>query len=147
MVFQAIILMGIIFSVTVYGQEGAQSSWLSLSESDLEKVESHAIGYKKFMGRAKTELDFVREAVSLAKNAGFREFDETSVVRPGDRLYDVNRDRALTVVVVGKEDLREGFRIVVAHMDSPRVELKARPVYGKEGYALLQTNYHGGIKT
>ena len=147
MVFQAIILMGIIFSATVYGQEGAQSSWLSLSESDLEKVESHAIRYKKFMGSAKTELDFVREAISLAKNAGFREFDESSVVRPGDRLYDVNRDRALTVVVVGKEDLRKGFRIVGAHIDSPRIELKARPVYEKEGYALFQTNYHGGIKT
>ena len=49
MLFQVIILMGIIFSATVYGQEGAQSSWLSLSESELEKVESHSIGYKRFM--------------------------------------------------------------------------------------------------
>ena len=47
----------------------------------------------------------------------------------------------------GQADLRDGFHVVGAHIDSPRIEPKARPLYEREGYALFQTNYHGGIKT
>ena len=132
---------------SVSAQEDAKSSWLSLTNEDKAAVERHATGYKAFMHEAKTELGFVREAVRLARAAGFRELTPDSDVSAGDRFYDVNRDRALTVIVVGSDDLREGFRVVGAHIDSPRIELKARPVYEKEGFALLQTNYHGGIKT
>jgi aspartyl aminopeptidase len=35
---------------------------------------------------------------------------------------------------------------VGAHIDSPRLELKGRPVYESEGFALFQTYRHGGIK-
>ncbi len=143
----AFILVALLSGMTVFAQDGATSSWLSLSEAQLAEVETHAAGYKDFMRTAKTELEFVREAVKLAEAAGFRELSDDTPIQPGDRLYDINRDRALTVIVVGTEDLREGFRVVGAHIDSPRIELKARPVYEKEGYALLQTNFHGGIKT
>ena len=145
----AIILTALAWSAgpVAEAQEGAKSSWLSLSDAELAAVEEHAEGYKDFMHEAKTELHFVREAIRLAEAAGFRELTDDADLKPGDRFYDVNRDRALTVIVVGEDDLREGFRVVGAHIDSPRVELKARPVYEKEGYALLQTNYHGGIKT
>jgi len=147
MATRALILIALLSTTTTFSQEGAQSSWLTLTDAQKMDVETHATGYKEFMRVAKTELDFVREAVRLARAAGFRELTDDADIKPGDRFYDVNRDRAMTVIVIGSEDLREGFRVVGAHIDSPRIELKARPIYEKEGYALLQTNYHGGIKT
>ena len=147
MASRALILFAILVPVIALGQEERRSSWLSLTEAEKQSVETHATGYKEFMRVAKTELSFVREAVKLASAAGFRELTDDATIAPGARFYDVNRDRALTVIVIGENDLRDGFRVVGAHIDSPRIELKARPIYEKEGFALLQTNYHGGIKT
>ena len=147
MASRLVILFSILVPVIVLGQEEPRSSWLLLTEGQKQSVEAHATAYKEFMRVAKTELSFVREAVRLAGAAGFSELTDEARIEPGARFYDVNRDRALTVIVIGNKDLRDGFRVVGAHIDSPRIELKARPIYEKEGYALLQTNYHGGIKT
>ena len=134
-------------STSALAQDGGELPWLGLSESDRSAVEAYATGYKDFMHKAKTELSFVREAVRLARADGFSELTESSSIQPGARFYDVNRDRTVCMIVVGKKDLQEGFRVVGAHIDSPRLELKARPLYEKEGYAMFQTNYHGGLKT
>jgi aspartyl aminopeptidase len=67
-------------------------------------------------------------------------------LQPGARLYDINRDRSITLLVIGSDDYVNGFRVVGAHIDSPRLELKGRPLYEKEGFALFQTYRHGGIK-
>ena len=98
------------------------------------------------MSRAKTELSFVKEAVKVAREAGFRELTDGSNLRPGGRFYDINRDRTITLIVVGSNDFTDGFRVVGAHIDSPRLELKGRPLYEKEGFALFQTYPHGRIK-
>ncbi len=124
-----------------------RSGWHGLDPDTRQAVERHADGYKSFMRVAKSELSFVREAVKLARDAGFQELTEAATLTPGARFYDVNRDRALALIIVGQRELQDGFQVVGAHIDSPRIELKARPLYEKEGYALFQTNYHGGIKT
>lgn len=142
------ILASILAPVTVVAQtDEARSSWHALTDGDRASVETYAAEYKDFMRVAKTELSFVREAVRLAREAGFTELTDDATIEPGARFYDINRDRTLTVIVIGNDDLRDGFRVVGAHIDSPRLELKARPIYEKEGFALFQTNYHGGIKT
>ncbi len=123
-----------------------ESSWLGLSADERDAVESYASAYKAFMADAKTELMFVAETISRAEAAGFEPLRADSELTPGARFYDNNRDRALALIVVGSDDMQDGFRIVGAHIDSPRIELKGRPLYGKEGFALFQTNYHGGIK-
>ncbi|HSF15318.1 MAG TPA: aminopeptidase 1 [Vicinamibacteria bacterium] len=141
----ALILSAILFPVTVGGQQ--ESSWATLTDETRAAMEAHASAYKTFMKETKTELHFVREAVRLAREAGFSELTDGSRLSPGARFYDVNRDRTLTLIVVGQRPVKEGFQVVGAHIDSPRLELKARPLYEKEGFALFQTNYHGGIKT
>jgi aspartyl aminopeptidase len=50
-------------------------------------------------------------------------------------------------MVIGKKPLEQGTRIVGAHIDSPRLELKGRPLFEKENFAMFQTYIHGGIKT
>jgi aspartyl aminopeptidase len=123
-----------------------QPAWADLSDSQRRGVFAFAEDYKDFMSRAKTEISFVVETVKVARAAGFRELTANSNLRPGGRFYDINRDRTITLIVVGSNDFIDGFRIVGAHIDSPRLELKGRPLYEKEGFALFQTYRHGGIK-
>ena len=121
-------------------------AWAGLSDGERRAVLAFAEDYKDFMARAKTELSFVTEAIRVARGAGFRELTDSSNIRPGAKLYDVNRDRTITLIVVGSEPFTSGFRVVGAHVDSPRLELKGRPLYEAEGFALFQTYRHGGIK-
>ncbi|WP_439107747.1 aminopeptidase 1 [Congregibacter sp.] len=126
--------------------DGPQSAWQTLSNDERSEVFAFAEDYKDFMSRAKTELSFVTEAVRLAEEAGFSELPESGKLSPGDRYYDVNRGRTVTLFVVGSEPMTNGFRVVGAHVDSPRLELKGRPLYESHGFALFQTYRHGGIK-
>lgn len=120
--------------------------WNTISASERRAVMAFAEDYKDFMSRARTEISFVAETVQVARAAGFRELAPDSNLRPGARFYDINRDRTITLIVVGSEPMLGGFRVVGAHVDSPRIELKGRPLYDAEGFALFQTYRHGGIK-
>lgn len=123
------------------------SSWLSLSKKELQAVETYAEDYKKFIYSAPTELTFVKETIKRVEKKGFKKLTDKSRLKPGARFYDVNRDRTISLIVIGKNGLEQGTRIVGAHVDSPRLELKGRPLYEKEKFALFQTYIHGGIKT
>lgn len=128
-------------------EKDQKSSWLSLSKAELAAVEDYATDYKNFIYKAPTELMFVKEAVKRAEANGFKRLTEKSNLKPGARFYDVNRDRGISFIVIGKKDLQQGTRIVGSHIDSPRLELKGRPLYEKQKFALFQTYVHGGIKS
>lgn len=123
-----------------------KSSWLSLTESEKNDVFAFGEDYKTFMDKARTELTFVTEAIKIAEANGFKPLRDDSPMTAGSKYYDNNRDRAVSLIVVGSEDFSGGFHVVGAHIDSPRLELKNVPLYGKGEFALFQTNYHGGIK-
>ena len=123
------------------------SSWLSLSKKELKLGEKYAENYKDYIYKAPTELTFVTETIERVEKEGFKKLSEQSHLKPGARFYDVNRDRTISLIVIGKKGLEQGTRIVGAHIDSPRLELKGRPLYEKQKFALLQTYIHGGIKT
>jgi len=123
------------------------SSWLNLSEQELVAVEAYASDYKEYIYSGPTELTFVKETIKRAEKEGFSALTEKSKLKPGARFYDVNRDRTITLIVIGKKDLQQGTRIVGAHIDSPRLELKGRPLYEKQKFAMFQTYVHGGITT
>ena len=80
------------------GDAGPQPAWVSLSASERREVLAFAEDYKDFMSRAKTEVSFVKEAVKVAREAGFRELTDGSDLRPGGRFYDINRDRTITFI-------------------------------------------------
>lgn len=126
--------------------EKVKNSWNELSSSELTRVEAYATDYKAFIHHARTELTFVEHTLKLVTAAGFKPLEKGSPLEPGARYYDVNRSRAMTLIVVGKKPVTEGFRIVGSHIDSPRIELKGRPLYDKQGFAMFQTYVHGGIK-
>ena len=130
----------------VTNQGRSRPAWIDLSASERREVLAFAEDYKDFMSLAKTEMSFVVEAVKIVRKAGFRALTDGSNLQPGSRYYDINRDRAITLIVVGSNDFTDGFRVVGAHIDFPRLELKGRPLYESEGFALFQTYRHGGIK-
>ncbi|MGZ8363270.1 MAG: hypothetical protein ACXW3D_05310 [Caulobacteraceae bacterium] len=121
------------------------SGWLGFDAAARDRAFAFAEDYKGFMAEARTELSTVRETVELARRAGFKPWKPGEPLTPGSRWYHVNRDRALALIVVGERPMTEGMRIAAAHIDSPRLELKARPLYEADGFALFQTTFHGGI--
>ena len=123
-----------------------KSSWIDTDQVKLTQIFAFAEDYKAFLGIARTELSFVTEAVKFARRNGFNPLKDDSPMTPGARYYDVNRDRAISFMVIGQDSLEKGLHVVGAHIDSPRLELKGRPLYKSGDFALFQTNFHGGIK-
>ena len=136
-------------AVLLFGAAPADSkepAWKSFSDEDKEAALRFADEYKTFIGIARTELSTVREAIAFAKKSGYHDLFAAKTASPGDRFFASNRERTVALIRVGRAGTRPGVRIVGAHIDSPRIDLKAQPVYQSQGYALFQTVYHGGIK-
>ena len=71
---------------------------------------------------------------------------ESLTLKPGDKVYVNNRDKNIALFVIGNKPLTEGMRILGAHIDSPRMDLKQNPLYESEGFVLADTHYYGGVK-
>ncbi len=128
------------------GWANKKSSWLELNPQQHDQVFQFAENYKDYMRVAKTAYTSTREIVRLAKAAGFTEFTGPGQVKPGARLIIPARDRAVLLAVIGSEPIVNGSRVVGTHQDSPHLNLKARPMYSADGFALFKTVYYGGIK-
>lgn len=102
--------------------------------------------YKSFLDKSKTERRSVLSAIQIAENAGFVPLEHQTALKPGDKVYTVNRGKGIFLAVIGKESLNSGIRLVAAHIDAPRLDLKPNPVYEDMSLALLKTHYYGGIK-
>lgn len=72
-----------------------------LTGSDKKNIQSYAGDYKKFLDEAKTERDAVREMVRLAEAKGFRAWTRDDTVKPGDKLYQVNRNKGIDRLLGG----------------------------------------------
>ena len=113
----------------------------------IKKIFDYAEGYKAFLDAAKTEREAVRRGIEMAEAAGFTAYTLGDELKPGDCRYYNNRDKNLFLFRIGEEDLeKEGIRILAAHIDSPRLDLKQNPLYEDSGMGFLKTHYYGGIK-
>lgn len=112
----------------------------------MEQADLFCNGYKRFLDNGKTERECVREAVAMLEMQGYVPFDGTKTYRPGDKVYQVNRGKAILATTFGTQGLEKGLRINGAHIDSPRLDLKPNPVYEKNDLAYFKTHYYGGIR-
>jgi aspartyl aminopeptidase len=126
--------------------ETRKPAWTKLSPADRDALFKFGEDYKKYIGAARSALTSTAEVLRAAKAAGFAEFTDAPQVTPGAKLFVNGRDRAVILVVVGSEPLLSGSRAIGTHHDSPHIDLKARPVYSSNGFALFKTIYYGGIK-
>ena len=123
-----------------------KSGYARLTAEERSEMEAHAKGYAAFIDACKTERETVTWSVEQLKNHGFRELVPGMELKPGDKVYRNNRGKALMMAVIGSESMNTGARICVAHIDSPRIDLKPNPLYEDSGLAYLKTHYYGGIK-
>ena len=116
------------------------------SPEQISKAQEFAEGYKKFLDKSKTEREVVKEAVSLLEANGYTVFDPKKSYKAGDKVYKVNRKKAILASTIGSEPITEGLRINGAHIDSPRLDLRPNPLYEKSEISYFKTHYYGGIR-
>lgn len=102
--------------------------------------------YKEFLAEGKTERECVSYLLEEAQNLGYTEYDKTVAYEPGDKVYRVNRDKAIIFATFGRRSVAEGVKIAASHIDSPRLDLKPNPLYESDEMAFFKTHYYGGIK-
>ena len=120
--------------------------WKGLSNEQKNEIFSISKKYMDFLNYSKTEREFVKNARKLADNNGFRDIMEFKSLKPGDKVYFVNREKTMYLAVIGEEDIENGLHIIGSHIDSPRLDLKPNPLYEDTGLAYFKTHYYGGIK-
>ena len=111
-----------------------------------EEIMKFAEDYKDFISKGKTERLCVEESVRLAKEKGYVDIKEVKSLKEGDKVYAVNKAKNIAVFVIGKRPIEEGLRVLGAHIDSPRLDVKQNPLYERNDFAMLDTHYYGGIK-
>ena len=124
----------------------SKNAWEKYSNEELKVVLDFSEGYKNFITAGKTERLCVMESEKLAREKGFVSIDEVKELKPGTKVYFINKNKNICLYVMGKKDILEEIRVLGAHIDSPRLDLKQNPLYEKDGFALLDTHYYGGIK-
>ena len=117
-----------------------ESGWKKKSQEEIADLFEFSEGYKKFLDRAKTEREAVHVIQSALSSRGFAEDWGQG------KVYRINRGKEIIAFVKGTQSLAEGFNIIVAHIDAPRLDLKQNPLYEDVDLGLLRTHYYGGIK-
>lgn len=128
---------------------GFGSAWPALDDAERARVMAFGDEFKAFMGRVRSHMWFVREAVALAEADGFEPWSSdvaAAELTPGSRWYAVNRDRTIVLFVLGRQPVPAGLRIINTHIDSPRLEFKTRPLRERDGIVVIDAQVHGGIK-
>ena len=116
-------------------------------EKEMNSIFSYAEGYKEFLNNAKTEREAVTEGIKMAVEKGYSPYKLGEPLKKGDKKYYVNRKKSLYLFKIGEDNIEEdGIRILAAHIDSPRIDLKQNPLYEDSGMGFFKTHYYGGIK-
>ncbi len=124
-----------------------QNVYASADEKERKRIFDYCEGYKKFLDCGKTERECVAETVAMVEKAGYKPYTLGAKIDKGAKLYYNNRGKSLFLLRAGTADIaKTGVRILVAHVDSPRLDLKQVPLYEKSNMAYLKTHYYGGIK-
>ncbi len=124
--------------------------WGKYTKDQTNDLNTFCEGYKDFLSTCKTERECINWTIKKAEAFGYKSLkalmEQNATLKPGDKVYSVNMDKSILLFVVGKQPIEKGINIVGAHIDSPRLDLKAKPLYESQGFCLLDTHYYGGIK-
>ena len=106
--------------------------------------------YKSFLSQCKTERECIKFFSAQLEQHGFKRLNDfiacNTPLKEGDKVYAVNMSKALVAFKIGRAPMQEGLNIIAAHIDSPRLDLKSKPVYSDGGFCIFDTHYYGGIK-
>ncbi len=126
------------------------NAWKRYSAEQLDALHYLCEGYKSFISDNKTERECVAASVRMAEEAGYVNLAERVAsgepLKPGDKVYAVNRGKSLMLAHLGTEPLERGVNILGAHVDSPRLDVKQDPLEERNELVTLDTHYYGGVK-
>jgi aspartyl aminopeptidase len=127
-----------------------KQAWSRMDEGEMQELNNLCEAYKVFLDKSKTEREFVDEAISLLKQNGFLDvdvlFENNQKLQPGMKVYQIYKNKTIAASVIGTLPIEKGLKIIGAHIDSPRIDLKPNPLYEAGNLSLLKTHYYGGIK-
>ena len=111
-----------------------KTAWEIFSKTQIKKAFDFCEDYKKFLDSAKTEREAIKKISEISKS--------------GKKNIKINKKKGAAIIVAGKKPISEGVRIVISHIDCPRLDLKQIPLYEdtSSNVALFETHYYGGIK-
>lgn len=124
--------------------------WTASDAAKKEMIFKFCEDYKKYISECKTERECAAEAIKIAKKAGYKDLKtiiaKNGKLKAGDKVYACHMGKTLALFNIGKQPLENGMKILGAHIDSPRIDVKQNPLYEDSDMALLDTHYYGGIK-
>ena len=123
-----------------------ENGWINLSNEKIEEINKFSKKYMDFLNIAKTEREFIKQAKKIANENGYKDVIEYETLKPGDKIYFVNREKSMYLAIIGENPIEKGLHIIGSHVDSPRLDLKPNPLYEDTEFAYLKTHYYGGIK-
>ncbi|MFP4128384.1 MAG: aminopeptidase [Desulfonatronovibrio sp.] len=110
------------------------------SQKHRSAMDKMADEYMEFLSSCKTERETIDWLVGRAAQDGFEQgFNK-------DKFLKIHKGKSVIMVRKGKRPLADGLRILGAHADTPRLDLKQRPLYEECQVSLAKTHYYGGIR-
>ena len=116
--------------------------WEKVSSKEKEEIFKLAEEYKKFLNSCKTEREVVNYITSIALENEYKD----GFIYNSEKLIFSDKERILALYKRGRRKSVNGLKIIVSHIDSPRIDLKPKPMYEDFELLLLDTQYYGGIK-
>lgn len=127
-----------------------ENAWKSCNKQTVKEIFGFCEGYKKFISECKTERECTRRGIQMAEEHGYRNLKEIiaakETIKSGDKVYADNMGKAIVLFNIGKKPIEDGLKILGAHIDSPRLDIKQNPLYEDSDLVLMDTHYYGGIK-
>lgn len=127
-----------------------KNAWNKYDAAQVAEIMAYNDGYKAYISDCKTERECVAAAIKDAEANDYKDLkkiiEKGEKVKSGDKVYYNNMGKALVLFHIGTEELEKGMKILGAHVDSPRIDLKQNPLYEDTEMVLLDTHYYGGIK-
>lgn len=123
-----------------------ENGWKDLNDEEKNKIFEFSNNYMKFLNISKTEREFIKNAKKLADENGYKDIMEFDSLKPGDKIYFINREKSMYLAIIGAQPIENGLHIIGSHVDSPRLDLKPNPLCEDTELAYFKTHYYGGIK-
>lgn len=123
-----------------------ENGWKDLNDEEKNKIFEFSDNYMRFLNVSKTEREFIKNARKLADENGYKDIMEFDSLKPGDKIYFINREKSMYLAIIGTEPIENGLHIIGSHVDSPRLDLKPNPLCEDTELAYFKTHYYGGIK-
>lgn len=125
-------------------------AWHEYTEADTQAMEALCKEYRDFLDNGKTERECIEQTIAKAEAVGYKNLkdfqNDGQPIKAGDKVYAVHMNKIIALFNIGTDSLEQGFNILDAHIDSPRLDVKQNPFYEDKNLAFFDTHYYGGIK-